>query len=45
MRLLVIGADYSGKQTLVAGLSRWMIDEMKCDLVRWHDHFVPPRLD
>ena len=45
MRLLVIGCEYAGKTTLVRRISRWMIDSMGLPYVRWHDHFVVPRLD
>lgn len=45
MRLLIVGCDYAGKTTLVRRISRWMIDSMGLPYVRWHDHFVVPRLD
>ncbi len=45
MRLLIIGCEYTGKQTLAAGISQWMIRTMGVPYVRWHDHFVVPRLD
>ena len=45
MRLLLIGCEYTGKATLVGNISRWMIETMGVSLVRWHDHFVVPRLD
>ena len=45
MRLLVIGCEYAGKTTLARHVSRWMIDSMGLPYVRWHDHFVVPRLD
>ena len=45
MRLLLIGCEYTGKDTLAAHISRWMIESMGVSLVRWHDHFVIPRLD
>ena len=45
MRLLLIGCEYTGKSTLARNISRWMIEQMGVSLVRWHDHFVVPRLD
>jgi len=45
MRLILIGCEYTGKSTLVRNISRWMIEQMGVSLVRWHDHFVVPRLD
>ena len=45
MRLLIIGCEYAGKTTLARRISRWMIDSMGLPYVRWHDHFVVPRLD
>ena len=45
MRLLLIGCEYTGKSTLARNISRWMIETMGVSLVRWHDHFVVPRLD
>ncbi len=45
MRLLLIGCEYTGKATLARNISRWMIETMGVSLVRWHDHFVVPRLD
>ena len=45
MRLLIIGSEHAGKSTLAAGVSRWMIESMGLRFVRWHDHFVVPRLD
>ena len=45
MNLLIIGCEYAGKTTLVRRISRWMIESMGLPYVRWHDHFVVPRLD
>ena len=45
VRLLIIGGEYAGKRTLAAEMARWMIRSMGLQLVRWHDHFVMPRLD
>ena len=45
MRLLIIGSEFAGKTTLARRNSRWMIDSMEIPYVRWHDHFVVPRLD
>ena len=45
MHLLLIGCEYTGKATLAENISRWMIETMGVSLVRWHDHFVVPRLD
>ena len=45
MRLLVMGCEYTGKMTLARGISNWMIEAMGLRLVRWHNHFVVPRLD
>ena len=45
MNLLVIGCEYAGKTTLARRISRWMIESTGLPYVRWHDHFVVPRLD
>ena len=46
MRLLLIGCEYTGKSTLARNISRWMIEtDGAVSSVRWHDHFVVPRLD
>ena len=45
MRLLIIGCEYAGKTTLARRISHWMIETMGLPYVRWHDHFVVPRLD
>ena len=45
MRLILIGCEYTGKATLAEKISRWMIETMGVSLVRWHDHFIVPRLD
>lgn len=45
MRLLLIGCEYTGKTTLARHISRWLIESMGRSVVRWHDHFVVPRLD
>ena len=45
MRLLLIGCQYTGKTTLARRVSRWIIETMGVSVVRWHDHFVVPRLD
>ena len=45
MRLLLIGCEYTEKQTLAVRISQWMIRTMGVPYVRWHDHFVVPRLD
>jgi hypothetical protein len=45
MRLILIGCEYAGKQTLATELSRWMIDNMGLASVRWHNHFVVPHLN
>ncbi len=45
MNLLIIGCEYAGKTTLARRISRWMIEAMGLPYVRWHDHFVVPRLD
>ena len=45
MRLLIVGCEYAGKTTLARGISNWMIEAMGLRLVRWHNHFVVPRLD
>ena len=45
MRLLLIGCEYAGKTTLAVEISRWMIEVTGLKLVRWHNHFVVPRLD
>ena len=45
MRLLIVGCEYAGKTTLAREISNWMIEAMGLRLVRWHNHFVVPRLD
>ena len=45
MRLVLIGCEYAGKMTLAGEISKWMIQRMGLPLVRWHDHFVVPRVD
>ena len=45
MRLMLIGCEYAGKTTLAVEISRWMIEVTGQKLVRWHNHFVVPRLD
>ena len=45
MQLILTGCGYAGKTTLAVEISRWMIREMGAPFVRWHNHFVVPRLD
>ncbi len=45
MRLLIVGCEYAGKTTLARAISHWMIAALGPRLVRWHNHFVVPRLD
>ena len=45
MRLIIIGCEYAGKTTLAVEISKWMIQAMGLPFVRWHNHFVAPRLD
>ncbi len=45
MQLILTGCSYAGKTTLAVEISRWMIKEMGVPFVRWHNHFVAPRLD
>ena len=45
MQLILTGCGYAGKTTLAVEISRWMIREMGMPFVRWHNHFVVPRLD
>lgn len=45
MQLILTGCEYVGKTTLAVEISRWMIREMGISFVRWHNHFVVPRLD
>jgi len=45
MKLILIGCEYAGKKTLAVTISRWLIDAMGLDFVRWHNHFVVPKLD
>ncbi len=45
MRLLLIGCEYTGKQALAEAISRWMIETTGLSIVRWHNHFVVPKLD
>ena len=45
MQLVLTGCAYAGKTTLAVEISRWMIREMGLPFVRWHNHFVVPRLD
>ena len=39
------GCQYAGKTTLAVALSNWMIQAMGLPFVRWHNHFVVPKLD
>lgn len=34
MRLLIIGCEYAGKQTLASHISRWLMEKMGEKLVR-----------
>ena len=45
MRLVITGCEYAGKTTLAVGISKWMIQAMGLPFVRWHNHFVVPKLD
>ena len=45
MRLIIMGCEYAGKTTLAVDISKWMIQAMGLPFVRWHNHFVVPRLD
>ena len=45
MRLIIIGCEYAGKTTLAVAISKWMIQAMGLPFVRWHNHFVVPKLD
>jgi hypothetical protein len=45
MRLIIMGCEYTGKTTLATNISKWMIEAMGLPLVRWHNHFVPPKSD
>jgi len=45
MKLILVGCEYSGKKTLAVSISRWLINDMGLDFVRWHNHFVVPKLD
>ena len=45
MRLILIGSEYAGKATLAVAISKWMIRTMGLPFVRWHNHFVVPKLD
>ena len=45
MRLILIGCEYAGKTTLAVEISAWMRRVPGISLVRWHNHFVVPRLD
>ena len=45
MQLILTGCGYAGKTTLAVEISRWKITEMGAPFVRWHNHFVVPRLD
>lgn len=41
MRLIVIGAEYTGKTTFVQNLRQWMHENMGEGLIMIHDHFLP----
>lgn len=45
MRMIIIGCEYAGKTTLAVEISNWMIQTMGFPFVRWHNHFVVPRVD
>lgn len=45
MRLLILGCEYAGKTILATGISNWMIETMGLPYVRWHNHFVVPKVD
>ena len=45
MRMLIVGCEYAGKTTLATAISHWMIEAMGLPFVRWHNHFVVPRVD
>jgi hypothetical protein len=43
--MLIVGCEYAGKTTLAVAISNWMIEVMGFSYVRWHNHFVVPRVD
>ena len=45
MKLILVGCEYAGKKTLAVAISKWLINDMGLDFVRWHNHFVVPKLD
>lgn len=45
MHLILIGSEYAGKTTLAVEISRWMMQATSMPFVRWHNHFVVPRVD
>ena len=45
MHLILMGCEYAGKTTLAVEISRWIIDAVGLPFVRWHNHYVVPRID
>jgi len=45
MNLVLMGCEYSGKTSLAIAISRWLIAEHGRPYVRWHNHFVLPKVD
>lgn len=45
MKLILVGCEYVGKKTLAVAISKWLINSMGLDFLRWHNHFVVPKLD
>ena len=40
-----MGCEYVGKSTLATAIGKWIIEKTGLPYVRWHDHFVIPRID
>ena len=45
MKIILIGCEYVGKTTLATAIGKWIIEKTGAPYVRWHDHFVIPKID
>lgn len=44
MKLLIVGAEFTGTTTLANAFHKWKEDEMGCGFTHIHDHFKYPRV-
>lgn len=44
MKLLIVGAEFTGTTTLANALHKWKEEEMGCGFTHIHDHFKYPRV-